>query len=61
MRTQKVRNNQLEELVKSLELDSETHKSDVIKFTEERDKLQSDKERLEVENEELVNKMVVSF
>ena len=60
LRTQKVRSNQLEELVKSLEMDGESHKHDLTKVTDENLKIQTDKEKLQLENEELASKLEVS-
>ncbi|KAL5264795.1 hypothetical protein ACHWQZ_G005757 [Mnemiopsis leidyi] len=57
LRTLKVRNNQLEELVKSLEADIETHKRDMGKLSDEKQLLQSEKERFEVETEDLSARM----
>jgi len=59
LRTHKVRCNQLEELVKSLENDVETYKRDIVKLTEESAGLQGEKERLEVEADDLSSRMQV--
>ena len=61
LRNLKVRNNQLEELVRSLETDVETHKRDNTKLSDEKQVLQSEKERFEVETEDLSARMAVSY
>ena len=59
LRNQRVRNNQLEELVKSLESEIENQKSDMIRLAEEQQGLNSEKEQLEVEISELSSRMAV--
>ena len=61
LRNLKVRNNQLEELVRSLETDVETHKRDNTKLSDDKQVLQSEKERFEVETEDLSARMAVSY
>ena len=47
--------------MKSLEADVETHKRDLGKLTDEKQMLQSEKERFEVETEDLSARMAVSL
>ena len=61
LRTLKVRNNQLEELVKSLEADIGTHKRDMGKLSDEKQLLQSEEERFGVETGDLSARMAVSL